>query len=143
MSLEENKDVVKQYLGFVQGHARGELDDMSAYMTSDVVLHTPVVSDHPEHGQRIHEESQTYGSALPLIDLQVDQIIAEGDLVAVHLRVTGTHEGSFLHAGEEVAPTGGSVDAGALAMYRVRDGKIAEIWYYSTLAQSIRESAPA
>jgi hypothetical protein len=40
-------------------------------------------------------------------------------------------------------PRGGSVDAGALAMYRVRDGKIAEIWYYSTLAQSIRTSATA
>jgi predicted ester cyclase len=141
MSLEDNKNVVRHYLKFVQGHARGELDDMSDYMTPDVILHTPVVSHNPEQGERIHEEARTYGSALPEIELEVDQIVAEGDLVSVHLCVNGRHQGPFRHADEDVAPTGGAVNAGALAMYRVRDGKIAEIWYYSTLADRIRESA--
>jgi ketosteroid isomerase-like protein len=144
MSLEENKDVVKHYIEFaVQGHARGDLDQLSEYMTPDVMLHTPVVSNHPDHGQRIHDESRTYGTALPELELSVDEIVAEGDLVTVHLRVTGTHRGTFQRGDEAHVPSGGDVDAGALAMYRVRDGKIAEIWYYSTLADRIQSSAPA
>jgi ketosteroid isomerase-like protein len=142
MTLEENKDLVKHYIEFVvQGHARGDLEQMSDYLTPDVVLHTPVVSDHPEHGTRIHEESRTYGTALPELELVVEQIVAEGDLVAVHLSARGTHDGPFRRGDEAHAPTGGAVDAGALAMYRVRDNKIAEIWYYSTLADRIQASS--
>ncbi len=63
-------------------------------------------------------------SAFP--DLRVvDRVsIATGDIVAARWHARGTSLGGFLG----VAPTGRSLDYTGLSMYRIEDGRIAEIW---------------
>ena len=60
--------------------------------------------------------------AFPDLKWTVEDMIADGDTVAVRYTMTGTHRGTF--AG--VAPTGKAVTAQSMAFYRLADGKIVE-----------------
>lgn len=78
-------------------------------------------------------------AAFPEYRLTVDEMIAEGDLVAVRLTAEGTHEGEF--AG--IAPTGTSISIPAIAMYRVQDGMVTDFWIQIDQAALMQQlSAP-
>ena len=50
--------------------------------------------------------------------------IRQGDMVAWHARMSGTHEGAFMG----IEPTGKPVTVEGMGMQRIVDGKIAEEW---------------
>ena len=64
---------------------------------------------------------QSFFEAFPDFEDSIEDLIAEGDLVAGRFTARGTHEGLF--AG--VSATGRRVAFQGINMYRVRDGKIA------------------
>lgn len=142
MSLEENKAIVRDYLDSARRHLRGEAEDMREFLTPDLVLHTPPqVSDGADHDERLHNEARTLVTALPDLDFEIEEMVAEGDLVVVHLAMAGTHDGTLDHPDGPVEASGARVEAGAMVMFRARDGKTAEHWYYSTLPDQIRAAA--
>jgi len=51
-----------------------------------------------------------------------EEMISEGDTVAVRFTMRGTHQGTFFG----VPPTGTEITVQALALYRLTEGKIAE-----------------
>ncbi len=51
------------------------------------------------------------------------QVVAEEDRIAVHLRGSGTHLGEF----KGIAPSRRHVNVAEFAMYRVTNGRIAEV----------------
>lgn len=61
-------------------------------------------------------------AAFPDLVWTVDQMVAEGDTVAIRYTMTGTHRGDF--AG--VAGTGKRVIAQSMAFYRLENGKIVQ-----------------
>ena len=63
-------------------------------------------------------------TALGDFRVTVENIVAEGDKVALHLTWGGTHKGEF--AG--IAPTGKQATMTVINIYRVEGGKIAEQW---------------
>jgi predicted ester cyclase len=63
--------------------------------------------------------------AFPDFQLKVDKWVIEGDLVVALVTVTGTHQGEL--AG--VAPTGNKVTFTQIDIWRVEDGRIAEVWH--------------
>jgi predicted ester cyclase len=70
---------------------------------------------------------QFYGglrSAFPDLRYTVDDVIAEGDKVAVRWTWRCTHEGDF----RGIAPTGKQATVTGMAIYRVANGKCAERW---------------
>jgi predicted ester cyclase len=56
--------------------------------------------------------------------VDVQDLIAEGDKVVVRATGHGTHRGEFMG----IAPTGRLISVTWIAIYRVRDGKLAEHW---------------
>jgi steroid delta-isomerase-like uncharacterized protein len=81
-------------------------------------------------------------AALPDARYEVDDVISEGDKVAVRWRLLGTHEGDF----RGIAPSGQSIALEGIAIYRVQDGKLMERWVVTDLhgvLEKIRESAAA
>jgi len=75
-------------------------------------------------------------SAFPDWKITVHQLIAEDDLVASDLTITGTHSGQF----KRHAPTGRQVKFNGVFIDRVVDGKIVEMWHkpdYLTLLMQI------
>ena len=64
-----------------------------------------------------------FREAFPDVRVDVVQTITEGELVAAHCHVTGTHRGNSMGLA-----TSKPVDFWGMTMLRVRDGKILEAW---------------
>jgi predicted ester cyclase len=62
--------------------------------------------------------------ALPDLNAQEQDIVADGDTVALRFVVEATHKGELLG----IAPTGRKVRWDAVDIYRLKDGKITEEW---------------
>ncbi len=62
--------------------------------------------------------------AFPDLRVEVGHLLAEGDLVADHVTVSGTHQEEFMG----VAATGKRVTFTGTNINRIADGKIAEHW---------------
>jgi len=66
----------------------------------------------------------TWLEAFPDFKFRIEDILAEGDKVAVQYTFTGTHQGKILG----IAPTGKKISVTQTAIIRFEDGKIAEVW---------------
>src|SRR5437016_2869034 len=105
MTVEQNKALVRSFNK--EAFADGDLSATERYLAPDFLNHVS--------GQRGRE--------------QVDQEIAEGDLVAQLITSTGTQTGEVLHMPwGPIAPTGKHVSWQSVRIYRIVDGKIAEHW---------------
>lgn len=63
-----------------------------------------------------------YTTAFPDMHVTLESMVAEGDLVASHYTIRGTHEGNLM----DLPPTGQRAAIPAVIMSRFRDGKLAE-----------------
>jgi steroid delta-isomerase-like uncharacterized protein len=63
-----------------------------------------------------------FRDAFPDVSVEIDEMVAEGDRVAVATTFTGTHEGELMG----VAPTGRRVSVTGIDIVRVAGGKIVE-----------------
>ncbi|MBV9883099.1 MAG: ester cyclase [Sphingomonadaceae bacterium] len=62
--------------------------------------------------------------AFPDLEMRVRQSVAEGDRVATHCTMTGSHEGAWMG----VAATGQRIDLEMMVIHRVAEGRIVEDW---------------
>ena len=58
------------------------------------------------------------------VHYDIEDIIAEGDKVAVRMTQSGTHTGTV----RDIPPTGKRFSVDYVQRFRVADGKIAEMW---------------
>ena len=63
-------------------------------------------------------------AAFPDSRVVVDDVIAEGNKVAVRHRLQGTHQADF----QGVPATGRQVDVNGIVVFRIENGVIAEAW---------------
>lgn len=84
------------------------------------------VKGHPEAGgfKPIPQDSDKLRQAFFEIKLEIDEQVAEGELVATRWKITGTHASEFLG----VESTGNRVTVTGIDMSRVVDGEIVESW---------------
>lgn len=113
MSVSTNKQLITDYLNSLSGQAK--TPQLMARFVSD--------PDLVKHIQDVE-------AGFPGYELNADQMIAEGDLVALRATFRGVHRGAF--AGIE--PTGRQVAAGVMIVYRIADGRIAQHWLQFDLA---------
>jgi steroid delta-isomerase-like uncharacterized protein len=99
-------DVVRRYLD--DALAGGDSSAFEALVSSD----------------DLKRRSVSFRRAFPDLAVAVRLLIAEGDLVGVHLTGRGTHRGLF----QGVPPTDRAWTAGCSAFYRVEAGRIADAW---------------
>ena len=65
----------------------------------------------------------------------VEEIIADGDMVGLLFKLTGTHKGHFFG----IAPTGKSIDVSEVGIFRIADGKIVESWFMADEVRLLRQ----
>jgi predicted ester cyclase len=68
--------------------------------------------------------AEKFRQAFPDMRLEVEALVADGDLVAARWTISGTHTGAW----GDVAPTGRSVRFSGVNFFRIADEQIAEIW---------------
>ncbi|WP_181421040.1 ester cyclase [Curtobacterium sp. MCSS17_011] len=78
--------------------------------------------------------------AMPNYTVEHQDVIVQGDKVAVRNTVSGTHQGAFM--GHE--PTGKRIRMRTIDVHQVRDGKIITTWHLEDFAGLIGQlNAPA
>ena len=74
-------------------------------------------------------------AAFPDFQYTVDDVIAEGDKVAVRLSVRGTQKGELMG----VPPTGKTITFGGVNIMRMVNGKVVEEWIYRDTVGMMRQ----
>jgi steroid delta-isomerase-like uncharacterized protein len=118
--LKKNKQLVETFCAAAfNSH---DLSGLAQLMRDDYIQHNPNVAQGRKGFTEFFE--QTFKS-IPDFRYTIKQIIAEGDLVWMYCRVTGTQTGGDWLG---VPPGGNSMDFDVVDMFRIQDGKIAEHW---------------
>lgn len=124
MTAQENKKVLVEYLEALSGKPK------TAEIIDKYVL-VPALKQH----------ILDFEAGFPNYSGQIEDIVAEGDLVAIRARFQGTHRNEFMG----VPPTGKDVTIDAMVFYRMQDGKIVDFWMNADMAGLMQQlgSAPA
>ena len=121
---EENKALLRRW--FEEVWNKGRSDAIEEMFAPEGIAHG--LSDDegnplkgPANFKPFHE---TFRGAFPDIEVVVEDMIAEGDLVAARCSVRGQHVGDHLGIAASNAP----VQFTGITIARIRDGKIVEAW---------------
>lgn len=126
MSGEEHKAVVRRAIEELFN--TGSLEVADEVFAADYVDHTPSNSE-LSGLENIKRFVCEWRIAFSNTRNAIDDMVAEGDRVAVRWTTYATHEGEFLG----VSPTGHKVTVRWLGIFRVMEGKIVESWdHYET-----------
>ena len=118
MAAEDNKAAVRRFYEEVINGT--DLDAIDELLTPDGV-------DHTFGSQSAEEAKQFFGmvyQAFPDLRVEVNDVIAEGDLVAARVTYTGTHQGEFVG----IPATGKQTTINGVDFFRMQDGRQAEHW---------------
>lgn len=74
-------------------------------------------------------------TAFPDLHLTVDMWVVEGDLVTAVVTTKGTHQAEFMG----VAPTGNPISWSSIDIWRVKDGKITDVWHNFASADILQQ----
>jgi steroid delta-isomerase-like uncharacterized protein len=99
------------------------LDTIEEIYAPNVVWHEP---DQEVRG--IDEARQfvtTYKTALPDLNITIEDVVGEGDKAVTRWTVRGTHQGEVEEFGP---PTGRQVELKGITIHRIDGGKIVEEW---------------
>ena len=121
MSAQENKAVIRRL--FDEVYNAQNLEVLDELVADDVINHS-ATAEH-KHGIEGFRHVMEWGAALaPDGRYVIDDIIAEGDMVACGVTVSRTQEGEVFG----VPPTGKSFRAEHVHWHRVVGGKLVERW---------------
>ena len=123
MSVEENKVVVRRLFEEVFDQKQPEL--IEELVTDGVVDHNKIVFTEPDVPGGMSEGVRMLLVAFPDLETTVLHQVGEGDYVSVHLKMSGTNTGSYPRVPE---PTGRHTEWESMVLFRMEDGKIAELW---------------
>ena len=117
---EENKAIIHRW--FEEVWTGGRVSSIDALMAPECVVHGLGENMRgPEDFKPFHS---AYRRAFPDVRIAVDDIIAEGDIVAARWSGTGTHSGDGLG----FPATGRQVRLSGMTFARVQNGKLVEGW---------------
>jgi steroid delta-isomerase-like uncharacterized protein len=122
-NLEANKALALRW--FEEVWNQGRADAISEMMAEDSINHGLAEDGEPLRGASgflpFHKQ---FREAFPRIEVVVEDVIAEGDKVAIRCSVRGKHEGDSL--GFKATDT--VTDFNGIAMARIKDGMFVETW---------------
>ena len=122
MSTEQNKASVRRLMEEVFN--RGKTSLVDELFAPDFVEHEELPPGIPPGREAVKQLPAIFRSAFPDFKVTIDDVIAEGDKVAVRSTWSGTHKGEFMG----IAPTGKSVSFGVFDIIRIAGGKFVEHW---------------
>ena len=135
MKLEQNKAIIRDYLNEIVN--KGNLSAFDTFFSEDVVF-----NETRNFREQYPARMQAIRGAFPDHQLIVRDQIAEGDKVVTRVTFRGTHSGSF----NGIPATGKQVEWSGIAMDRIADGKVVEMWHVqntAALMQQIGTKPPA
>jgi steroid delta-isomerase-like uncharacterized protein len=120
MSTEQNKALIRR--GFEEFVNRKNLAPVDELIAPNFVGYYSGVPEPVRGREGFKQLISMYHSAFPDLKVTIDDMIAEGDKVAVRLNFRGTHQGELMG----IPPTGKPIALTAINIFRVEGGKAAE-----------------
>ena len=112
----------------------------NAYRPS--VIDRQVAADFVDHAcpdlagpEGVKAQTRALRAAFPDLSVTIEDLLAEGDLVAVRGTWRGTHQGSF----RGVPPIGRRIEVPCMAFWRIAGGQIRESWSLIDLPALLRQ----
>ena len=118
---ERSEALVRRF--YEEGWNADNIDVYDELVTEDFVDHQ-ALPGLPPGREGFKQLNAMFRSAFPDIVVNVEDVVAEGDLVAVRWTSTGTHKGPLFG----IPATGRAVRVNAMVVYRIEDGRLAEGW---------------
>lgn len=113
---EEQRALYLSYIEYCNAH---NFEAMESFYTSPIN-----VNDEPWAPSKVTMQFKPLIAAFPDWHWEIRNLSIDGDYLALHLRVTGTHQGIF----QGIEPTGCRVSASQFTLYHLVDGKFANVW---------------
>ena len=104
---------------------QGQLSVIDDLCTPDFVDHTPA-QGHSANLDNLKQQITAWRGAFPDLRVAVDELIADGDSLAVRITWEGTHQGEFMG----MAATGKRIRSSGVDILHLHKGKVREAWHY-------------
>jgi ketosteroid isomerase-like protein len=125
-AVEHNKAVVRRVVHeFV---CKGDASVLAEHCTPDYRFYPIVYTGSEDRDTHAVDNSQSLNRVFPDLKAEILTQVGEGDRVATHHVLTGTHRAEMITPLGVIAPTGKRVTWRTIAFHRFRDGAIAEGW---------------
>src|SRR6266540_2602474 len=121
MSAEANKEVLRAYVETIFNQQ--QVDRAEELVAPDYLDHAALPGQAPGLAGA-KQKWAMYLAGLPDLQVTIEELVAEGDKVAVRRSYAGTHRGELLG----IPPTGKQVRISGISIFRLAEGKIAEHW---------------
>ncbi|BAZ47622.1 hypothetical protein NIES4103_02240 [Nostoc sp. NIES-4103] len=121
-ALKKNKESVRRYVEVALN--KRDFNRFDEVITPSFLGHRG--SQVVRGAEGLKAQMSMFAAAFPDIEFLIDDIFAEEDKVAVVYTAPGTHQGTF--AG--IAPTNKKVEWKGIIVYRLENGKVAELTAY-------------
>lgn len=119
MPTGEAKSIVRRFIDEV--FVRGQSEAVDELVTDDFISHGL-----PGSGPAVLKSAiERVSAGLSDVKMELQDLFAEDDRVAVRLRSMATHSGEFMG----LPATGKTYDVEEIHIFRLDDGKIAEHWH--------------
>jgi steroid delta-isomerase-like uncharacterized protein len=123
VSVEHNKAVTLRLFEEIFNGKRVDL--VEEIVADDVVDHNGIIFAQPERSRGVAEGIRMLLAAFPDLSVAVERLVGEEDFVVAKVRMAGTNTGSYSRVPE---PTGRHAEWDSMVLFRLEDGKIAELW---------------
>jgi len=120
--LDRNKRLVDRFIQEL--FSKGDLAAVDRYLHPDFVNHDPPFPGAPPGAEGLREAARIFRGALPDWHSDLDQLVAEADIVVERFTASGTHRGELMGA----APTGSTVVLSGINIFRIDGDRIVERW---------------
>lgn len=120
---EENKNIVRRLYAEVQN--QGKVDVLDEIMHPDFMDQGEAILGESRGRETLKQTIMAVRSLLPDLRVEIEDMVASGEMVGVRGLMRCTHLGEWLGA----APTGNEISWRGLAIFRIVDGKITHRWF--------------
>jgi len=128
---ERNKAVARSF--FAEVLDQGQLDKYAESHAKDFVAHSGDRAATLEEDMAYAREER---KAMPDMTFRVNQMVAEGDLVAVYWTAAGTNT----QAGMGFPATGKKLKINGMTLFRFKAGKISEEWNFWDMLSVMKQA---
>ena len=120
--LSGTKQLVEDFIQAL--FTNGDLEAVDRYLDPAFVNHDPPFPGAPQGPEGMRLAATMYRKALPDWHSEVDQLVAENDIVVERFTASGTHQGDLMG----VPGTGRTIALRGINIFRVNGDKIVERW---------------
>ena len=117
MTEETNKALLRRT--YEEWFNQGNLTNVDELIAPDFINHEVPPGMNNRGPESMRQVVMMLRSAFPDLHFTIEELVAEGDTVAGHVTMSGTHQGPFMG----IAPTGRSFRQAQMHFVRFRDGK--------------------